>query len=305
MNKIKSIIPPSKISLLIISVEVVLILFIDLTINEQRLFDINRILISSTGIFAAIVISALMNGFSRLQSEFDKVKEDLIPLAEKLTRFRKLLYYIVASHDVWGDSNETRFLRKLRDWYPNIDANSSQFNIQESDPRFEIVNDDKFETRVSNLYRTILTILDVRRSDEMHFIQRFRHHYTYSQILHIYESFNQIWYYLSHKPANVNMSYDHITRIYRSSFEEELSHFVDDEKIKRFDKDMMSDISNEFYNTHIPHMALLLSKFGSGIPKLYKFLFADLLALIVFGLILPLINNTLSRVCLKTHRTNL
>lgn len=285
---IKKLLNP-KVFLVIISIQLGIILFLKISLTNEEITLINRILVTSTGIFSAIIISTLLSGISKLFKDFDDAEEKISPLSQKLTSFRRVLYYLTISIDIWGD-DFYQYSNKLRGWYPKIDAYTSKHNVDESDPRFEIVADNKFEEYRTRLFMKMLTIVDVKRGRELDLIESFQHTYSVNKIGCNHDLFNNIWYYLAHKRSNVTINYDTVDGTFKNSFEKELANFVDDEEIKKFSARMLWDISNEFYFILQPKLYLLTRKISDGLPSLYKKLFFDLSALVIFGLVIPIIN---------------
>lgn len=275
--------------MVIISIQLGIILFLKIDLGDEEITLINRILVTSTGIFSAIIISTLLTGISKMFKDFDEAEEKISPLSQKLTSFRRILYYLTISIDIWGN-DFYQYSNKLRGLYPKIDAFTSKYNVDEGDSRYEIVADNKFEEKRTRLFMTMLTIVDVKRGRELNLIESFHHTYSVNKISYTHDLFNNIWYYLAHKRAAVTINYDTVNETFKDSFEKELANFVSEEEIKKFDARMLWEISNEFHFILQPKLYLLTKKISNGLPDLYKKLFYDLSALVIFGLVLPIIN---------------
>lgn len=275
--------------LAVISFEILGLLLIKLEINADHIFTINRILITSTGIFSAIVISTIMNGINRLYQEFDRARERITPLTEKLTHFRNILYHLLNSSAIWGNEVDSRYLRRLKENYPTIDHNTRLNAFEESDFRHSIVNDPNFESRTTRLYLSIQSIVNIPFGEEIYFIETFKHKYTFNELYNQHESFNNIWYYLAHKPAQVNISFENIGNFLKEPFSKELIHLVKSEEVETFNAKMLWDISSDFYHKDIPTILTNMQVILNGVPNVFKYLFAELIVLISFGLILPLL----------------
>ncbi|WP_421893674.1 hypothetical protein [Marinoscillum sp.] len=199
--------------LVIISLEILSLLLLELRVTEVKAFDINRILITSTGIFSAMVIATLMNGINRLYQEFDRARERITPLTNKLTHFRNVLYYMLNSPGIWGDEVDSRYLRRLKEYFPVINHSTRLNAFDESDIRHEIVNDPKFESRTTKLYLSIQSIVNIPFGGEISFIETVKHKYIFDELYSQHEAFHNIWYYLAHKPAKVNINFENIGQI--------------------------------------------------------------------------------------------
>ncbi|UXP32485.1 hypothetical protein N6H18_00655 [Reichenbachiella agarivorans] len=256
----------------------------------MKAFDINRILITSTGIFSAMVITTLMNGINRLYQEFDRARERIIPLTQKLTHFRKALYYLLNSPDIWGNEVDSSYLRRLKENFPAINHRTRLNAFEEPDSRHGIVNDPNFESRTTRLYLSIQSIVNIPFGGEISFIETIEHKYTFDELHNQHEAFNNIWYFLAHKPARVNVSFGNIGQILKEPFSKDLMHLVNSEEVESFNAKMLWDISSDFYQKDIPAILTNMQIVLQGIPRVFKFLFAELVILISFGLIMPLLS---------------
>jgi hypothetical protein len=71
-----------KVFLVIISIQLGIILFLKISLTNEEITLINRILVTSTGIFSAIIISTLLSGISKLFNDFDDAEEKISPLSQ-------------------------------------------------------------------------------------------------------------------------------------------------------------------------------------------------------------------------------
>lgn len=231
-----------------------------------------------------------MNGINRLYQEFDRARERIIPLTQKLTHFRNALHYVLNSPDIWGNEVDSRYLRGLKENFPAINHRTRLNAFEESDSRYEIVNDPNFESRTTRLYLSMQSIVNIPFGGEISFIETVEHKYTFDELHDQHEAFNNIWYFLAHTPARVDVSFENIGQFLREPFSKDLMHLVKSEDVESFNSQMLWDISNDFYQKDIPAILTNMHIVLRGIPRVFKFLFAELIILISFGLIIPLLS---------------
>ncbi len=179
---------------------------------------------------------------------------------------------------------------KIRRAYPSIDRNSSQYDLDDDDPRTAIIKDSRFRDRRTKLFLGMLTISNVSTRYELNLLESFNEDYDLDYLLHIYEAFNDIWYYIEHRGADVNITLDSVNRLFRDDFEKYLLNLTDEGRVENFDKYVLSELASDFYSEHhIKH--IVLARFlKKGLPKIYKIIFVELIVLLLFGLVLPLVN---------------
>lgn len=237
-----------------------------------------------------MVIASLMNGINRLYQEFDRARERITLLTHKLTHFRNSLYYLLISPDIWGNDVDSRYLRRLWENYPAINYRTRLNSFKELDTKHEIVNDPKFESRTTRLYLSILSIVNIPSNRQLSFIETIEHKYTFTELYYQHDAFNDIWRFLADKPARVNVNFENISPLLKENFSKDLMHLVGSQEVESFNAKMLCDISSDLFSKDIPLILTNMQTVLKGIPKVFKFLFAELIILILFGLITPLLS---------------
>lgn len=280
----------TQLQLFIIAVLSSLILYFNIHISPNDLLTVNIILISATGIFSAILISSLLTGISVHFQSAQTIAHTVFKLSKNLTEFRKMLYYLITSDEIWGSEFYRDYLMKVRRSYPQINRNSSQYDLNDEDPHASIIKDDRFGDRRTRLFLGMLTIANVSTRDELNLIESFNEDYELRYLQNIHEAFNDIWYYIEHRGAKVNISLDTVNRLFRDDFEKYLLNLTNEHKVNNFDKYVLSELASDFYSVNQVKHIVLVRYLKNGLPSIYKIIFVELIALLLFGLVLPLVN---------------
>jgi len=255
--------------------------------------SVNALLISCSGIFSAIVISVLLSGLSNLKSQRLKLKDRINILSEKLTAFRRLLYYVIHSDDFWNNAEFNRLTAKIRHEYPKI--NSRNTSEVERDKSFRtITKNEHFESHKMSLFLNLLTIVDVSRDEELSFIQpSSKYKYTAKKLEYYHECFNNIWYYLNHKSATgLNDTKNSISSLYRDNFTETYKKIEGNNvSWQDFNSQLLVSLGNKFYEETIPELHKAISEITSNIPITYIKMIITLIVILIFGTIIPLITS--------------
>ena len=275
----------------IIYLEVCLLVISKIDLNTEVLSDLRQVLITSTSIFSAIVIGILVTGINNHIVRIQKHKERLDKLSNKLTSFRRMLYYLSQSYNIWDCKFYGKFLRKISELYPHVNANTNSHEVKEGNRIYEIVKDDRFGYLTTRLFLAFITIVDTKKREELTMISpSSKFSYSRKKLEYMYESFNNLWYFLAHKKANVTISAETFNQIYNEDFSKQLRIlFGDKVTIDDLNEKMVIDIGNEFYHEHIPEMYDHINIITKGAPRLLKFLLYELIFILVLGLLLPII----------------
>ena len=183
---------------------------------------------------------------------------------------------------------------KLRQAYPLIDRYTSQYDLKEEDKRASIVNDSRFRDRRTRLFLGMLTVTNVSNREELTLLESFNEDYDLDYLLHAHDAINDIWYYIEHRGANVDISLDSVNRLFRDDFEKYLLNLTNEQSLENFDKYVLSELASDFYSEHHIKYIVLTRFLKSGLPNIYKIIFVELIFLLIVGLIIPVINLTLS-----------
>ena len=251
--------------------------------------NINYLLISCSGIFSAIVISVLISGLNNLKSQRLVLRDKINILSDKLTAFRKILYYVINSDEFWNNTEFCKLARQIRQEYPRITAKN--YNNLEKIYK-EITQNGQYRTYKMDLFINLLTIVDIHRSQELNFITPAnKYKYTLSKLEYYHECFNNIWYYLNHKPAKeLNDNATSLPILYRKDFVDNYKK-IDGKTIKweDFNSQLLVDLGNKFYEEINPELHKSISEITSNIPSTYIKMIVTLIIILIFGTLIPLI----------------
>lgn len=266
------------------------LIYLKANIAVENLSDIKQILITSTSIFSAIVIGFLLNGTSNHLNKIEKYKEKLIEASFQLTSFRRFIHYLVLSNNIWGQEFYSKFLSKLRDLYPYVNINVSKYKMNEKNPVYSVVSDERYEYLTTSLFLSCLTIADIKKHEHMELVTpSVKFKYSLEKLYYMHESFNNIWYYLKHKRADVNFSTETFNHIFHEDFTKQMKTlFGETASLSDFNEKILVDKANEFYGEIIPEMIDNIVIIKKGVPKLIKFLLLELILILIFGLIIPI-----------------
>lgn len=253
--------------------------------------NINYLLMSCSGIFSAIVISVLISGLNNLKSQRLVLRDKINILSDKLTAFRRVLYFVIHSDGFWNNAEFSRIARQIRQEYPRINAKNI-FEAHKDKTLKTITKNEQYGTYKMSLFINLLTIVDIHRSQEINFIMPAnKYKYTLAKLEYYHECFNNIWFYLDHKPAKgLNDNSSSLSTLYRSDFVENYKK-IDGETIKweDFNSQLLVDLGNKFYEEINPELHRTVSEITSNIPSTYIKMIITLIVILIFGTIIPLI----------------
>jgi len=274
----------------IIFLECGIIVFYNSDLYITELSNLRNAIITSTSVFSAIIIGLIIQGINKHTDIIQTHKKRLEELSFKLTTLRRFLHYLVNSESIWGKELHRDFLRKLIKLYPQVNMNVSSYSMKESNSLFPIVSDERYEYKTTKLFLSFLTIVDIRKHEHMKLVtSSTKFNYTNDKLIYMYESFNNLWYFLAHKRAAVEFSEDNFNIIFLDDFSKQLKIlFGDDKTISDLNNQMIIDIGNEFYNETIPEMFDHLNFISKGVPNLLKFLSIELTLVLLIGLFVPM-----------------
>jgi hypothetical protein len=125
-----------------------------------------------------------------------------------------------------------------------------------------------------SLFLNLLTIVDIRRDEELSFIQpSSKYKYTAKKLEYYHECFNNIWYYLNHKSATgLNDTKDSISTLYRDDFTETYKKIEGNNvSWQDFNSQLLVNLGNKFYEEIIPELHNSILEITSNITDyLYK-----------------------------------
>ena len=284
----------------IIFIECSIIIFFKTQISIAVLSNLRNVLITSTSVFSAIVIGLLTQGINSHAIKIQKHKDKLEKLSFRLTTFRRLLHYLVESGSIWGTDFYKDFLRKLIKLYPKVNINVSKSGMEKNNNLYSIVSSEKYNYRTTRLFMSFLTIADINEREHIKLVSpSSKFEYSYDKLIYMNESFNNIWYYLSNKKAEVNISEATFNDVYIDDFSKQLKILFENRiTMSDLNEQLIVDLGNEFYHENIPKMFEHLNVISKGVPKLFKFLSIELMLILFLGLFLPMFSFLIQEVYL-------
>lgn len=278
-------------TLVIILTNLLIILaFLKLEFNNEKVFEINTTLMTVVGIFSAIILSFSLTRINRLIDERIPIKRELNLLSEKLTNFRRFLYYIVNSQQLWGENDATYFIQ-LKDKYPLIDNNTSVNKRYGKASVDNLITHERFEYRKTRLFLSMLTIIDTPRYLDMHLLApASRYRYNLKKLELYGEPCNNLWYYISHRRANgIRQNTPIVGPIYRDSMKEIYEKLIGEPATDNdLNIDLISNQGTKFHSEIIPEMYKKIEFLSQSLPYKFKVIIFELLLLLMTGVIFPL-----------------
>ncbi|MCZ2474534.1 hypothetical protein G9H61_03700 [Aquirufa ecclesiirivi] len=281
------------------------ILFWKFPAPHCRILNIQNYLITVGGIISALVIAYLSTKIFNIKTERDNRQIQIDKLGERLTAFRQLLYFVMKSEKFWVKYND---IAKFKKDYPGLDY--ERLRGLGDDPLRYKFNLDQTEISQGtiSLYTAMEAIYDkeerksVNWAYEIPEIER----YTIDDLTRYREPCNRIWYYLDgrYNKHGVGLFNDEgLNSTDIDYFQERLSIADIRQKGKDFNRVILASLGNEFYEFVIPKMTELINQ-NTGVPKELLKTFYSLLSIMIFGVLLPIILQSISVTnCIDTTLT--
>ena len=266
------------------------LLFIFHPAPPDRILNIQNYLITTGGIIAAVVIAYLSSKIFNLRTERFIAQGQIDELSQKVTLFRRLLFYILSSDQYWVHHLDISSFRKK---YPNLDYHKYHDNANEEAVQAHENEKDKSLTSV-DLYLAMLAISgpidQPGRPYPWQLDKSITFRYTYEELSGMCDPCNQIWYYLDykyHKHSKGLFNDTTVSPLYQDDVRAVLGA-IDAKYLGRdLDRHVLSEIATEFYGNIIP--TIIRKILGNiGIPKALLGLFISLVFIIFTSVIFPL-----------------
>ena len=109
-------------------------MFVFFTPKEERIASIQTSLISVGGVISAFAIAYLSSKLFSIRQERINRKAEIDILADKLTQFRRLAYYLVKSESFWKKYQDIKLFKQK---YSGLDFEDICLPSEKSDARTE------------------------------------------------------------------------------------------------------------------------------------------------------------------------
>lgn len=275
------------------------ILFIFFPAPKDRILNIQNYLITVGGIISAFVIAYLSSKIFNLRGERSIRQIEIDKYSDKLTCFRRLLYYVMKSRDFWNYYDD---IEKFKKRYPGLNYESlHSINIEDDDLGYKFTRDDHgLSENTIDLY-CAMECISGSADPEPGFVEVWqsnkakRFHYSLEDISKYYEPCNQIWYYLDGRYAKHGRGRFNDTGIwiiFRNEVSDLMTRINPKYKGSDFHRDFLAEIAAEFHELILPRL-YELTRQNVGIPVILLKTFNSLLFIMFFGVLLPIILQSL------------
>lgn len=274
---------------------VLTLLFWNIPPPHERVLNIQNYLITVGGIISALVIAYFSAKIFNIKTERDNRQIQIDKLGERLTAFRQLLFFVMGSRNFWVKYDDIASFKKN---YPSLDYEKLMGTGE--DPV-----KDEYESQENKLSRGTIALYTameaIYNKKDKHFLpwayeRAPRERYNIDDLAHYYEPCSTISFYLDvryEKHGKGLFNDKGLDNMYEDRFQEKLSIADERQKGKAFHRLLLASLGNEFYEFVIPKMEELINQ-NTGIPKGLTKTFYSLLAIMIFGVILPLILQSIS-----------
>lgn len=296
--------PTNKNLTLVIFSIIVLVLLAIFPAPADRILNIQNYLITVGGIISAFVIAYLSSKIFNVRNERAIRHNEIQNYSDKLTLFRRLLFYVMRNDSFWVfHSDIEKFKRK----YPGI-----TFHALHAQDGNELVdnfwlNEKEISNSTIDLYLAMESIANLPEPEgnffpSWHVDRVISFDYTTDDLIRYFNPTNQIWYYLDgrfqkHGKGRFNDNFTWI--LFESHVTDILGRLGSQYRAQEFNRKILAEIAGEFYSFYLPKL-LQLTRQNIGIPHTLIRTFRSLLLIMSFGVLLPIIIQSLSlSVCLN------
>jgi hypothetical protein len=271
------------------------VLFILFPAPADRILNIQNYLITVGGIISAFVIAYLSSKIFNLRSERATRQIEIDKYSDKLTLFRRLLYYVMKSSEFWVHySDISAFKRKYKGLtYERLHRHSEEKDELATD---FWLKEDKLSSSTVDLYCAMESIAGSAEPEPgymmtWHVDKAASFNYTLDELSQYYDPCNQIWYYLEGRYAKHGKGRFNDTGIwvlYQNDVSDLMTRLNTKYKGKDFHREILAEIATEFYEFNIPRL-YDLTRQNVGVPKTLLRTFGSLFFIMLFGVLLPII----------------
>lgn len=271
------------------------LLFVLFPAPSDRILNIQNYLITVGGIMSAFVIAYLASKVFDVRRERSAIKAELDVLSEKLTLFRKLLFYVMKSRDFWVHYDD---IAKFKSRFPSLTY--ARLHTMGDDPERQQFWDSKdISSNTIELYLAMEEItgkLGDYGQIPWVYDQAAKFNYSRGHLAQCYEPSNQIWYLLEGRFAKHGYGRFNDTGIwvgFAAEARDCMARIDERMKGKDFHRELLASIASDFHDIHLPWMHVLISE-NIGVPSILQSSFRSLFVVMVFGVLLPIILQALS-----------
>lgn len=246
-------------------------------------------LITATGIISGIIIAYLFAKILSIRSERVNRQLEINKISDKITYLRKIVFRILQNSTAWHNYPE---IQKFIEKYKNIktqnihDITNKRFDKFFSKNEFTAYCIDLFVSFKQIYYHTGMTSNNNCGYSESILINR---DYNLDDINDIKEGVLKGYYYLSELSNDIidftkfaNWELKKIKILYKN--------IIPDLEEIQINRKTISNLLSKFHDVHLPKLEYYIKINQKRLPSSIIWLFWTLCALLVFGLILPLIN---------------
>jgi hypothetical protein len=256
---------------------------------HERVLNIQNYLITVGGIISAFVIAYLSAKIFNIKSDRENRQIQIDKLAERLTAFRQLIFYVLKSSTFWIKYSD---VAKFKREYPEMDYQRLKGTGEDKLRQKFWLEEEHISKGTISLYTAMEAIYD---TDDIGLIpwtydKAISFRYSLDDLSKYHEPCNQIWYYLDGRYSKYGLGLfneEGLSVLYKENFNEVLPVADIRQKGKEFHRLVLANLGAEFYEFVIPKMAELIKQ-NTGIPKGLLKTFYSLIAMMTFGVILPI-----------------
>lgn len=291
MEKFKTLVKQYRKQIILAAIGILLAtLFISIPAPADRMLNLQNYLITVGGIISAFVIAYLAAKIFNIKSDRESRQKEIDKLTDRLTAFRKILYYVMHSRDFWVRYED---IAKFKKTYPELTYGMLRDSETEAVPE-EFWAVQKISRSTITLYLAMEEIYDEKRKGSFipyAYDRMASFKYTLDDLAKFFDPTNQLWFYLDGRFAKYGKGLFNDEGLYqplKENFREELPLADIKENGKDFHRLLLAKLGTEFYEYVIPKMWELI-KHNSGIPITLLKTFYSLLAIMIFGVLFPII----------------
>lgn len=285
-----------EIIIILIIISIVVLVLLSFPISAKQVKTLFSDLITTSGIISGIAIVYLATKIFQIRNERIERASKIHDLSLKLTAFRKIVYFFLHSYDFWVSHSDIMEFRKIY-----LAKRSGKLNNSEIHEEYINIlwsGDEDWHRSSIDLYMSMETIVD--ETDSNHgfpFDPGYEPEYSVQQIDKYWNPTNVIWYYLFgryYKHMNGMVNDDRINRIYESDMHNYATRISPKYRNHKIDHVLVAKISADFYSVYLPKLKQLSLLNLKGPPKSSLLIYSALVLIALFGVILPLIMQSIS-----------
>jgi hypothetical protein len=270
-------------------------LFLSYPAPADRIINIQNYLITVGGIISAFVIAYLSAKIFNIRAEREARQRKIDKHSEKITDFRRLVYYIMKSREFWVRYDD---IPKFRKKYPGLTYEMLHDQRVTHEYSTAVWNEEELSCNTIDLYCAMMAIYGDPEDfkDNAWPLDKFAtFNYSIDDLRRFYDPSNQIWYYLSGRFAKHGQGRFNDTGvnvIWKPYVEQLLPKINPKYKGAEFHREILADIGSEIYEL-IP-VVIRLIRHNTGVPQIVLKTFYSLIAIMTFGVVFPIAIQSMS-----------